>query len=287
MALRVLSVICLLLAPCLAIAEERDIASLTRLDTDDPEQFEFFQALGIYDFTAIRVDGHATAAQVIREFDFPGVAPEVWRNEVREIFDPRLVFETFEAAWNEAPLAPDSRMAVQNFFTSELGQRIVAAELTASEEMSGPVGAERAIAAAEQAQSENDPRLAALNGFIAENGLVEFATAALLGARFQYFRGLSDGGALQPPVPEDDFRRYYDYYVSAETEYMEDWHRAYALLAYGDFSPEDFAAYRAFQQTAEADQLEDALSSAFDGIPEAMHYQLGRAAARYSTANTP
>ena len=275
----------LLALPIIAHAQTDDNSTITRLDTDSPEAFEFFEAVGIYDFLRIVADESVSGADQIRLEFFPDLAPEIWESELRQLFDLQRLVTGFEANWNADILGPDARAEILAFYQSEMGQNVVMAEIAARAGMSDPDIAEAAQAAVALAARDNDPRLDRFAAFSAEQGLVDRNVSAMMNAQLLFLTGLSDGGALQPPMPEDVLLTFIAEQRDELQAQAEAWLAAYHLMAYGALSEGAFDAFAAFNRTVEGRALGTAVFGAFDTTFEALQYELGLLAARYAAGD--
>jgi len=258
-----------------------DNGALTRLDTDNPEAFAFFDAIGMYDFLRIVSDESVLGADQIRSEFFPDLDPEVWESEMRQLFAVETLVTNFEAAWDATLLDADDRAVVMAFFTSELGERIVAAEIAARAGMADPGIAEAAQSAVLMAEQSDDPRLARHAEFSAQMGLVDRSVASMMNAQLLFLSGLSDGGGLEPPLPEDEILRFVAAQMPALQLEASDWLAAYQLMAYGALEPGDFALFAQFNDTEVGRALATSIFAAFDETFDATQYELGLIAARY------
>ena len=258
-----------------------DNGALTRLDTDNPEAFAFFDAIGMYDFLRIVSDESVLGADQIRTEFFPDLDPEVWESEMRQLFAVETLVMNFEAAWGATLLDAEDRTVVMAFFTSEMGQSIVTAEIAAREGMADPGIAEAAQSAVLMAVQNNDPRLARHAEFSADMGLVDRSVSSMMNAQLQFLSGLSDGGGLEPPLPQDEILRFVAAQLPALQVEAADWLAAYQLMAYGALEPADFEMFAQFNDTEEGRALANSIFAAFDETFEATQYELGLIAARY------
>lgn len=270
------------MAPPVVAQEHVD---LTRLDTDNPEAFAFFDAIGLYDLLQIVAAESVIGADQIRQEFFPTVSPDVWETEMERLFAPDLLIGGFEAAWEDDALGPEARVVILEFYTSELGRRFVASEIAARQGMADPDVAEAARAAVALAERDNDGRLERHNAFSARLGLADRNLASMMNAQLQFMNGMMDGGGFASQLPEDDLLRM----IAAQSGEMraeaEEWLAAYQLMAYGAFSDAEFDRFVAVNSTAEGRALAGAIFSAFDASFDVVQYQLGRVAARFAAGD--
>ncbi len=266
-------------------AQVRDNTGLTRLDTDSPEAYAFFNAIGIYDLLVIVAEESVAGADQIRVEFFPDLAPEIWESEMRTLFDIDALVTGFEAAWQDEAVDAEARAVILDFFDTDLGQDIVAAEIAARAGMADPGIAEAARAAVMMAERENDPRLERFAAFSADLGLVDRNVTAMMNAQIQFLTGLADAGGMEPALPQDELLSF----IAAQADDLraeaEEWLAAYQLMAYGALSPEVFDAFAELNATPEGQALAAAVFAAFDTVFDRTQYDLGRLAARYAAGD--
>lgn len=263
-------------------AQSQDNTMLTRLDTDNPEAFAFFNALGIYDFIRIVAEESVSGADQIRLDFFPELPPEAWEAEMRTLFSPEAIATGFEAAWNDEALDAEARAEVMAFFTSDLGQRVVAAEITAREGMADPNVAEAARSAVTMAARDRDVRLEAFADFSAALDLVDQNVATTMNAQVQFLTALSDAGVLQPPLPQEELLRFVGAQLPELRVEAEEWLMAYHLMAYGSLSADEFEIFAAANTSDAGQALTAAVLQAFDEMFLQLQYALGQAAAQHA-----
>lgn len=272
--------VALCLAPFSAL-HAQDNADLTRLDTDNPEAFAFFDTIGLYDFLRIVAEESRAASDQVRVEFFPDLAPELWDNEMQLLFSPEAVVLAFETAWPDDALDADARDELMTFYNSAFGQQVVEGEIAAREGMADPGIEEAARSAAMLADNDGDLRLDRHADFSAELGLLDRTVTAMMNAQFQFLTGLSDGGGLSPPMPQEDLLRFIVVQADDLRAEAEAWMSAYQLMAYGGLTDEEFATFADLNTSPEGRALAAAVFAAFDDTFDALQYQLGLIAARY------
>lgn len=212
---------------------------------------------------------------------FPGQGGANWRRAVAAIYDAgrmRAVFDTTLAAQltgSEAELD-----AVEAFFTSERGQRILALELEARRALRDEATEEAARAAAEDMAAKDDPRLALIRRFSAVNDLVELNVSGGLNANLAFYKGMAEGGAFGEDVTEDMMLADVWAQEADLRKETEDWLFPYLSLAYRPLSDEDMQAYFDFSQTDAGQKMNAAVFAAFDAVFVGLSRDLGLAAAK-------
>jgi hypothetical protein len=122
--------------------------------------------------------------------------------------------------------------------------------------------------------------MAALQHFARTNDLIEFNVAGALNANLAFYRGLSQGGAFEERLTEDQMLAdvwAQEAEIRGETA---DWLFPYLALSYKSLSDADLASYQAFAETAAGKKLNAAVFAAFDVVFTRISLDLGRAAAR-------
>lgn len=105
------------------------------------------------------------------------------------------------AARGDAPAA--SLSAALAFWTSDLGRRAMALQLSARAALAEPAAEAAARAAFAEATARADPRAAQITRLVAAAHLVDPAVALSLNASLAMLRGLRDGGGMaRPPTDE-------------------------------------------------------------------------------------
>lgn len=217
----------------------------------------------------------------LEEEMFPGRGGSEWRAVVGLIYDTATMRSRFDAVFAREMVAdPEAMAAATEFFTSDLGARIIELEIEARRALLEDAVEEAARVMAEDMMAGGEPRMDALQAFAETNDLIESNVSGALNANLAFYKGLAEGGALEDDIPEDQMLA--DVWsqepeVRADTE---DWLYSYLALAYQPLSDDDLAAYHAFSDTPAGQKLNAALFAAFDEMFTQMSFDLGRAAAR-------
>jgi len=217
---------------------------------------------------------------------FPGTGGPQWQAVIGLIYDTSTMRERFDAAFatelgqDSAARDPAAIAKMLRFFGSERGQRILTLELEARRALMDDATEDAAKVSVEDMIAKADPRMDVLRRFADANDLIESNVAGALNSNLAFFRGMSDGGAFEDAMSEEDMLA--DVWtqepeIRAETEA---WLYPYLALAYGPLSEDDMAAYLAFSDTAEGKRLNAAVFAAFDKVFTVISFDLGRAAAR-------
>ncbi|HSF65661.1 MAG TPA: hypothetical protein VLA78_14815 [Paracoccaceae bacterium] len=212
---------------------------------------------------------------------FPGRGGTDWVRAVDLIYDAATMQRRFEGVL-AAELGGDPALvaAIEGFFGTDRGQRILTLEVEARRALMDDAVEDAARARAEEMTAANDPRMAALRRFAEINDLVESNVMGALNANLAFYRGMQEGGAFGDDMTEEQMLS--DVWaqepdIRSETE---DWLYPFLAMAYGPLSDDDLQAYTAFSETAEGRRMNAVLFAAFDAVFVAISRDLGRAAAR-------
>jgi hypothetical protein len=212
---------------------------------------------------------------------FPGGGDSRWGQVVAGIYDAQGMKETFNARFAQE-LAGDAGAvaAIEDFFGSDRGQRILTLEVSARRALLDEAVEDAAkVAAADMAQ-DHDPRLALIRDFAVAGDLIEMNVTGAMNANLAFYQGMAESGGFAEDMTEEQILL--DVWgqepeVRANTE---EWLFPYLALAYQPLSDEDLEAYTAFWETAAGKRLNTALFAAFDVVFTDISRDLGRAAAR-------
>lgn len=228
----------------------------------------------------MRLEGLGYGAQMEEEL-FPGKGGQAWKSVVELIYDGPTMQKRFEQAF-ASQLAGDENdlPAIELFFGTELGQRILALEVEARRSLMDEAVEDAAKARVEDMMAEETPRFDALQAFSDVNDLVEMNISGAMNSNLAFFQGMAEVGALAQDMTEEDMLR--DVWsqepeIRAETE---SWVFPYLALAYGPLSDSEMADYIAFSKTGPGQKLNTALFGAFNTVFATISRDLGRAAAR-------
>ena len=246
-----------------------------------PELGALFDAVGMDENFEILAEIGLADAVELEDSMFPGRGGAAWRAILTGFYQPEPLQARFTQAFPADRMSREEMTAVTAFYRTDLGQRIVAGELSAWRAISDAASEEAANAAYFQLLEENSPRLALLSEFIEVNGFVDLNVSGALNSNFAFYRGLSDAGAYEQALPpammlnevwaqEPEIRR--------ETVL---WLYSFQLMAYQGLSDAEIETYVAFSQTPAAQAYNAALFIGFDMVFETMSYQLGSAAALF------
>ncbi len=238
---------------------------------------DLLQAIRIDDMLGImREEGLGYGRDLSRDM-LGRPATERWEGVVSRIYDidrMREVVRDGVARGLDGAEIPQ----VLAYLETEEGQRIVDLELSAREAMidegTEAAARERFVAI----EGSDDPVLLLVERFIAANDLVEANVAGALNASFQFYRGLSDGGAL--PMAEDEILS--EVWSTEEDTRADtrDWLYGYMLMAYAPLDQEVLEDYVDLSASEEGRRMNRALFTGFNEMYDSISYALGLAAAQ-------
>lgn len=203
-------------------------------------------------------------------------AGSVWADVVSRIYDVEkmtsIITEGLEVAFSGEDVSD-----VSAFFTSDLGDEIILLELAAREAMVDEVTEQTATEAFDAARDADTWQYRQIVELIEDSDLIEFNVTGALNSNFAFYRGLSDGDALE--MSEDEMLAEV---VSQQEEIRSDseaWLGAYMLLAYQSLSQEELSDYAALYRSEQGQRVNAAIFQAYDQMYEELSYLLGRAVA--------
>jgi hypothetical protein len=238
------------------------------------------EAMGLPEVLAImREEGIRYGASIEAQM-FPMGGGPAWRAAVEDIYRVEEMTAILTARL-EADLTDDGIGAIEAFFGSDRGQRIVSLEVSGRRALLDEAVEEQSRAAAEDMRAQGGPRVELVERFAEVNQLVEQNVVGAMNANLAFYQGLDAGGAFPGGMSED--RMLADVWgqepeVRADTE---TWVYSYLLLAYAPLEDADLKAYVAFSETEEGQALNQAMFAAFDTMFVDISRDLGRAAARF------
>ena len=214
---------------------------------------------------------------------FASQTPEEWEEAVRLIYD---------AGWMERRIRANLRQelegaevgAMVDFFTEEPGRSIAALEVAGREALLDDAVEEAARDAAAAAQ-EGD-RMALIRDYIAANDLVENNVTGALNANFAFYLGLSQGGAFETPLTEQQILTEVWAQEAEIRVSTTEWLESFLYMAYAPLSDADLDAYVAFSESRAGRDMNASLFAAFDPMFDDVSRALGLAAAMYMAGDT-
>ena len=239
-----------------------------------------YEAMGLPQVIAIMRDEGIAYGESVEAQMFPRAGGAAWRATVERIYDPAAMDRTLLAGMAGA-LDAGAIDAMEDFFLSDRGRRIVALEVSARQALLDDAIEDESRSAAADLRASGDPRVALVERFAEANQLVDQNVAGALNANLAFYQGLAEGKAFSGGMSEAEILA--DVWgqepgVRADTEA---WVYAYLLLAYAPLEDDDLEAYILLSETAEGQALNRALFAAFDTMFTGISRDLGLAAARF------
>jgi hypothetical protein len=210
---------------------------------------------------------------------FPGRGGAAWSAIVSQTYDPNVMYDRFAGRFSDE-LEGEDVAQMTEFFASDIGQRIVAYEITAREALLEEGIEEAAQETLRLREAEGDPRLALVREFVEANDLVESNVMGAMNANYAFYIGLMDGNAFPRQMSEQDILTdvwSQENEIRADTE---EWVHSYLLMAYQPLSDQDLQTYIDMARTNEGRALNRALFAAFDEVFTDISATLGLASAR-------
>lgn len=262
--MRLLSLMCLALMVCVA-----------PIQAATPQQIDqLLEDLRVTEVVAImRKEGMAYSTDLGSEM-LPGGAAQRWIARADRIYDAARMEAGLRQSFADAVAQKDLDAALA-FFASDLGQRIVALEISARTALLDP-----AIEAASRdtyatLRATNDARLAMIADFADANDLIETNVVGALNSNFAFFQGLAEGGALGDDMDEGEMLARViaqEPDVRADTT---DWLYSFLLLAYSPLSDAELQAYIDLSRTPAGRAMNTGLFAGFDPMFIAISRALG------------
>ena len=168
--------------------------------------------------------------------------------------------------------------ALEAFFYSPRGARIVALEISAREAMMDEAIEDEAKAKARAFERAGDDAFVLVDEFVKAGDLLEANVVGALNSNIQFYRGLVDGGAFELSEAEI-LADVWDQEDETREETRE-WLYGFLIMAYTPLEPGALEAYTELSQTKAGKALTAALFEGFDSMYGDISYALGLAAAR-------
>ena len=212
---------------------------------------------------------------------FPGAGGPGWAAEVDRIYDAVRMQDAFQGGLaRQLARAPDGIASMQDFFGSDLGQKVLRLEIEARRALLDDAAEEAAKLAWEDMSGSDSGRVALLERFAAANDLVESNVMGALNANLSFYQGMAEGGAFGGEMTEDQMLADVWGQEAEVRQQVADWLFPYLALAYAPLTDEELEAYIAYSESPAGQQLNAALFAAFDGVFTPVSKALGLAVAR-------
>ena len=239
-----------------------------------------YDALGLPEVVEIMREEGFDYGGSLAETMLPGGGDPRWPAVLEQIYDTQMMNEELQGAMAEV-LSGDDIDAILDFYTSDLGEKIVGLEVSARRALLEPEIEEASKEAATLQRLDETPRAALATEFIVANDLIESNVVGSLNSSYAFYMGLIDGGAMPAGVTAETAIE--DIWAQ-EPEVRNDttdWVYSFVLLAYQPLTDDELQQLIAFSRTDAGEELTDALFLAFDGLFEDISRGLGLGLARF------
>ena len=216
---------------------------------------------------------------------FPGKGGAEWEATVAALYDPAVLRPRLDAALTQALAGQGATVAEATaFYGSDLGQRILTAELAARRTLMDVEAAEAAEVEVQKMTEARNPRLRALRKLAEAGDLIELNTLGGLSAELAFSDGLAEGMPAAQRPPQDQRAAEVWAQEGAMRAEVGAWLLRFMVLAYGGLSDQELAAYVAFSESPAGKAVNAAQFRAFDAVLVPLSRDLGRAAGRQMLA---
>lgn len=229
-------------------------------------------------FEVLREEGVSYGAELEAEMLAGGGGPG-WTRAISDIYDIPVLRARFDRALLDGLGAdPEATAAIIDFFSSDLGTRILKLEIEARRAFLDDAAEDAARVAADKLRAGRDPRARQIERFIEAADLLEMNVAGALSGNLAFMTGMNETGINGVMLPQDEMMEQVWGQEAQIRSDTESWLHAYLGLAYSPLSEAELEAYIAFWETAAGQRLNAALFTAFDETFVTVSRDLGRAA---------
>jgi hypothetical protein len=210
---------------------------------------------------------------------FPGGGGPGWDRAISGIYDIPVLRARFNRALREG-LAPDpeATAAIIDFFSSDLGTRILTLEIEARRAFLDEAAEDAARVAADKLRAGRDPRARQIERFIEAADLLEMNVAGGLSGNLAFMSGMNETGINGVILPQAEVMEQVWGQEAQIRSDTESWLHAYLGLAYSPLTEAELDAYIAFWESPAGQRLNAVLFNAFDQTFVVVSRDLGRAA---------
>lgn len=249
---------------------------------DDAQSEALFEAMGLPDIIDImRQEGIAYGAQIGADL-FPTRVSPSWSAAIETIYDPEPMKSSIRSAFVTS-LEGDDVDAMTAFFTSDLGSKFVALEVSARRALLDDAVDVAAKELAAIARADETPRFEIISEFVQTNDLIETNVVGALNSNYAFYMGLIDGGAFEEEMTEDQILSdVWDQEADIRNTTTE-WIYSFLMLAYDPVTDAEIARYIDFSKSEAGKQLNATLFASFDAYFDEISFKLGAEAARMMT----
>lgn len=227
----------------------------------------------------LQVEGLEYGAS-LEEQMFPGAGGAGWTATVARIYDPEEMKAAFASRLAVELQGKDAAVAkIEEFFASDLGQKVLKLELEARRALMDDETEAAAGLVWSDLDAEGGKRAAMIRDFARVNDLVDSNVMGALNSNLAFYQGMAAGGGVEAEMSEEDLLAEVWGQEPDIRHETENWVYPYLNLAYGSLAEEELQAYIDFSATAEGQVLNTALFAAFDAVFTPISKALGHAAA--------
>jgi len=269
-----------IIAATLAFTIAMPATAQTRGDAD-----ALFDAIGMPQvITIMRDEGIAGGGDIAQDM-FPAAPRAEWNAALDDIYDADRMTATARAKFADALDGVDTAPML-DFFTSDLGQRIVTLEVDARRAILDDDVERRAKDEAHEQFTDDTPRARQITEFIESGDLIEVNVMGALNSSLAFYRGLMAGGAFGAELTEDQALADVWQQEPSMRASSTEWLYGYLMLAYSPLSDDDLQTYIDFSDSDAGGDLNTALFAAFDDVFIQISRALGVAAAGQMQGDT-
>lgn len=246
---------------------------------DNPAFDRLYDALHMHDLLQIMREEGLTYGGEIQDEMFPERGGERWSAMVARIYSTQRMDEVMQSGMRAA-LADTDLAPLVAYYTDGLGARVTDLEVSARRALLAPGAEEASLEQLELLRDDADPRLDLVGRFIEANDLVDLNLSGALNANYEFYIGLTDGGAFPFEMTEEQILTdvwSQEAEIRADTE---DWLYSYLSMAYKPVSDAELNDYIDMSETAAGRALNQAIFGAFDVLYRQISRELGLAAAQ-------
>ncbi|PWE33203.1 hypothetical protein DDZ14_07290 [Maritimibacter sp. 55A14] len=227
----------------------------------------------------MREEGMEHAAQLEEDY-LEGDGGAVWRKVAADVYDPERLGGVFRDAF-AGRLSEPALAASLEFFGTDLGQRVIALEISARSALRSPDIEAESASRVEDLRRDDGIRLDQIDRFVEINDLIESNVAGALNANFAFYRAMNEGGAFPYDLSESEMLG--DVWSQEEEMRREttDWIYSYLTLAYQPLGDDELERYIEFSATDAGQQLNRAIFEAFDVMYRDVSARLGKGLAGF------
>jgi hypothetical protein len=229
-------------------------------------------------FDVLREEGISYGAELEADM-FPSGGGPGWARSISDIYDIPILRARFNQALR-AGLArdPETLAEITDFFTSDLGSRILTLEIEARRAFLDDAAEDAARVAADKRRASRDSRAQQIERFIASADLLEMNVAGALSGNLAFLNGMNETGVNGVRLPQEEVMEQVWGQEAQIRSDTESWLHAYLGLAYAPLTDQELDAYIAFWETPAGQRLNAVLFIAFDQVFGGVSHQLGQAA---------